>query len=453
MPPKSPTARHKRGAPASSAAPRLVSETPFGESSLQLRRFRLANGLTVLLLRDASAPVLSYQTWLRVGSRHEQPGKTGLAHLFEHLMFNETENLGAGLFDRRIEAAGGETNASTWTDWTHYHSDLPAAELSTIVKLEADRLQNLVLREPQVRSEKEVVANERRFRVEDDVEGTMQELLYAEAFRHHPYGHPTIGWMADIEGFTTRDCERFYRRYYAPNNTTLVIAGDFDEARLLRLLQRHYGPMRAARLPKNPAVTEPTQRRERVSRLVLSTPTEKLLLGYHAPAFGDPDYAALSIANELLFGSRSARLFQRLVRRDQCASEVTGSIAPFAEPGLLDIYAGLRPEHHIEEALAAIEEELERMKDETVSEDELERVKSRAELGFLMAMETASGKAEQLGFYETVLGDAALLFTRLEQYRRVSTADVRRVCARFFESRRRTRIEVRPADGASGAAA
>ena len=182
----------------------FVAEVPFG--SLKVHRYRFGNGLTLLVLADPSTPLLSYQTWFHVGSRHEQKGKTGLAHLFEHLMFNQTRSLPQGEFDRQIEAAGGETNAATWTDWTHYHTDVPASELQTVATLEAERMKHLVLRVPQVRSEKEVVANERRFRVDDDVEGTVSERMYAMAFRRHPYHHPTIGWMKDIEAFTTADC-------------------------------------------------------------------------------------------------------------------------------------------------------------------------------------------------------------------------------------------------------
>jgi zinc protease len=176
-----------------------------------LHRWGLGNGLTVLVLVDARAPVAAYHTWFNVGSRHERPGKTGLAHLFEHLMFGETENLGAGAFDRKLEESGAETNAATWVDWTYYHELLPADRVKLAVKLEAERMQRLVLREPQVASEKEVVANERRYRVEDDVEGLANELLYKTAFKLHPYRWPTIGWMEDIQAFTPDDCTAFYR--------------------------------------------------------------------------------------------------------------------------------------------------------------------------------------------------------------------------------------------------
>jgi zinc protease len=422
----------------------------FGNSSrLTLGRYRLGNGLKVLTLVDRSAPVISYHTWYHVGSRNERPGKTGLAHLFEHLMFNETRNLPAGEYDRRIEAAGGETNASTWTDWTHYHADLPASELPLIVELESDRMANLVLREPQLRSEKEVVANERRYRVDDDVEGTVGEKLYALAYKRHPYGWPTIGWMRDIEGFTTADCREFYKTYYAPNNATLVVAGDFDEAQALRLIQKAYGNQRAAKLPRPRRVRETAQRRPRYLAMKRPTPSAKLCVGYRAPAFPDADYAVLSLLNEVLLGGRGSRLFRRLVQRDGLAAEVNSSLAPFVEPGLYDIWLSLRPGRGIEAAAVALDEELARLCAKQVTPKELERVKNRVELGFLSSLETAGGKAEQVGFFEVVCGDAAALFERMQIYRAVTAADLQRVAKLVFDPAQRTRIDVLPAPGAA----
>jgi zinc protease len=421
----------------------LLAAMPFG-GELTLRRYRFDNGLTLLSLPDPSTPLVSYHTWFRVGSRNEQPGKTGLAHLFEHLMFGQTANLPHGELDKRIESAGGETNAATWTDWTHYHTELPKDGLPLMVEIEAERMQNLILRAPQVRSEKEVVSNERRFRVDDDVEGAVSEKLYSLAFKRHPYHHPTIGWMSDIEGFTPDDCRKFYRAYYAPNNATIVAAGNYDERKLLALVQARYGEIPAAHVPPPPRVVEPEQTRERVVTMRVATPTEKLAIGYHAPAFADPDYPALSLLNELLFVGRGARMFQRLVRKEQLAAELHAGIAPFIDPGLYDIWVGLRPGKRAKRALRVLEEELERVCEKRVTPLELERVKNRAELGFLMSLETVGGKAEQLGFYETVQGDAAQLFVRLAQFRAVTAEDVQRVARRVFDDTQRTRIEVLP---------
>ncbi len=230
-----------------------------------LHRWRLANGLTVLVLVDAIAPVATYQTWFKVGSRHERPGKTGLAHLFEHLMFNETENLPAGTFDKKLEENGAETNAATWVDWTYYYESLPADRIKLAVKLEAERMARLVLREPQVKSEKEVVANERRYRVDDDVEGSANELLYKTAFTRHPYGWPTIGWMEDIQGFSPEDCVAFYRTYYAPNNATVVVVGDVRERDLLAAIVREYGPLPSQPIPPEDVFTPSRRSSTRVT--------------------------------------------------------------------------------------------------------------------------------------------------------------------------------------------
>src|SRR5215472_17429626 len=247
--------------------------TPFGGE--EVHRWRLANGLTILLLVDTTAPVVAYHTWFRVGSRHEHPVKTGLAHLFEHLMFGETQNLRAGVFDRKLEENGAETNAATWVDWTYYHELLPADRAKLAVKLEAERMQRLVLREPQVASEKVVVANERQMRVDDDVEGAANELLYKTAFTRHPYGWPTIGWMEDIQGFSPEDCVAFYRTYYAPNNATIVVVGDVRERDILLAIRDSYGRLQSQPIPPEDIYPEPPQLEERAVSVSKPTTTEK----------------------------------------------------------------------------------------------------------------------------------------------------------------------------------
>jgi zinc protease len=424
--------------------------TPFGER-LHIERFRLGNGLRVLVVVDHSAPVVSYHTWFRVGSRHEKPGKTGLAHLFEHLMFNEAEGLAAGEFDRLFEAAGAETNAATWTDWTFYYENLPTDALELAVRLESQRMGHLVLREPQLVSEKEVVANERRYRVDDDVEGTTSEQLYALAFKRHPYHWPTIGWMRDIEGFNLEDCRAFYRTFYAPNNATLVLVGDVDAHAALGLIQEHYGRYGASRVPSETSMAEPPQRRERRKTLRLPTATEKLQLGYRAPGLGDPDWGPLTLANDILFGGRSSRLYRRLVDDLELATECRGSVTPFRDPGLHEMWVALRPGKAARQALKVLDAEVDRLRAEPPTDAEVDKAKNRYELGFLNGMETAGGKAEQVGFYETVLGDAGLIFQRLEEYRRVTPEDVQRVARRYLDRSRRTVLHVLP-KGRKGAA-
>jgi len=358
-----------------------LGATPFGQG-IRLDRFSLPNGLMVLIEVDASAPVVSLQTWMRVGSRFEKPGKTGISHLFEHLMFGETEEHAHGAFDRMLEEAGGDTNAATFLDWTYYHQNLPRDAVPLGLRLEAVRLHKLVLREQQVASEKEVVANERRQRVDDDVDGAVSEILYREAYKEHAYGIPTIGWMEDIQGFTPEDCLDFYRTYYAPNNATLVLVGDVDLESILGVIADQFGPLLRSEIPPEDVHPEPPQVEER--RVVVEKPTmtDRLAIGFKGPSLGDFDHAPLVILNEILFGGRSSRLHRRLVKE--------------------------------------------------------------LELATLQSLEAVSGRAETIGFYETVLGEPGALFTKLDAYRRVSVSDALRVARRFLSKSARTVIEVHP---------
>ena len=413
--------------------------------------YTLGNGLRVLLQVDARAPVVSYNVWFHVGSRHERAGKTGLAHLFEHLMFNETSNLPAGRFDELLERAGAETNAATWTDWTYYYENLPADQLPLVVRLEADRMRNLVLRAPLVASEKEVVANERRYRVEDDVDGATSEALWALAFKKHPYHHPTIGWMQDIQGFTPQDCRAFYRTWYAPNNATLVIVGDLDRVRTLRLVQKGYGAMRRAKLPAFEAPVEPAQRADRTVVLDRPTPTAKVAIGYRCPAFAHPDHAALAVLVEALTGGRSARLYREIVTERELATDLSGWASTFRDPGLVEFSATGRGRISAEDLEGAVSASLARLSDDVISEDERDRAVARMELGFLRGLETVGGRAESLGFHAVVLGEPVGALRRIEAIRAVTAADLQRVAERYLLGRPRCVVLVRSnlAEGAA----
>jgi zinc protease len=415
--------------------------------TMTVQKYHLGNGLTVLLSIDTSAPVASYHTWFAVGSRHEKVGKTGLAHLFEHLMFNETQHHQAGSFDRELEEAGAESNAATWVDWTFYHESIPKDRLDLVIQLEAERMSKLVLREPQVSSEKEVVANERRYRVDDDVEGAVSELLYSTAYTTHAYHWPTIGWMADIEGFTTEDCAAFYRTYYAPNNATTVIVGDIDEAAVLAKIQKEYGALAAAEIPLEDVHPEPPQVGERRVSTTKPTATDKIAIAYHGPAFGDVDHVPLTMLAEVLFSGRSSRCHRALIQEQELCTELRGWVGTFKDPGLLEIYATARPGKTSAEILVALDRELERVVKEPVTTAELDKVKAKVELGLVQSLETASGKAEQIGFYHTVLGDPVGAFSRLEAYRRATCSDLLRVARRYLVNSRRTVVEVHPEEG------
>ena len=422
---------------------RLESERSFGRA-LQLRTWRLGNGLRVHVVPDPSAPVVAYQTWFRVGSRHERAGKTGLAHFFEHLMFKGTETYPQGQLDRLLEGVGAETNAETWTDWTRYYETLPAAELPLAIALEADRMQGLLLNAEQLESEREVVISERRDRVEDDVEGKASEVLFERAFQRHGYGWPTIGWMRDIEGYTLADCRDFYRTFYAPNNATLVVVGDLDEASLLGLIQEGYGAIPSSRKSRSPeAGDEPPQGRARRKQVRLPTVAEKLSIGLRSPRLGDPRWVALSTLNDLLFGGRSSRLVKELVLDDELATTCWGFVTPFADPGLYEIWVSLREGRCAEEAEARVWAAFDRIRSEGIPEEELAKSRHQLELAMVGAMETAGGKAEQIGFDDTVVGDPVASFQRLERYRTITEDEVRSVAAEVLRKKSSTTVLVR----------
>lgn len=427
---------------------------PFG-AELQVRSFRLGNGMIVKTCVDRAAPVVSYMTWIDVGSRHEVVGKTGLAHLFEHLMFAGTKKHPAGTFDRVVEAAGAEANAATWVDWTQYYENLPAAELPLAIELESDRLAHLRLDAKIVATEKDVVANERRYRVDDDVDGTAGEVMYRHAFREHPYGHPTIGTMEDILGFTREDCVAFHRKFYVPNRITLVVVGDFDETELLAKIASAYGRIEPGTKARVADVVEPTQRRER--RVVVRKPaaSAKLGVGYRAPSMRDPRHSVLSVINEVLFGGRSSRVHRALVHDRELAIDVHGSVSPFRDPGLDEMWLTARPGVSAADLLVALDREVDKVLSKGITRAELERAKNRIELSFLQSMETASGKAEQIGFHQTVVGDVGHVHRSLDECRAVTIEQAAKVAREVFVRNRRTVVLVEPgeADAAAGASA
>jgi zinc protease len=411
---------------------------------MEIERYRLANGLTVLLLHDPSAPVVSYQTWFAVGSRHERPGTTGIAHLFEHLMFNETENFPLGEFDRRLEEAGAESNAATYLDWTYYLINAPKEALPLAMELEAERMHRLVVRKPQVESEREVVANERRQTVDDDVDGAVSEMLYETAFLVHSYRHPTIGTMADIKGFTTRDCRNFYSRHYAPNNAVLVIVGDVDRQVLADGLAAHYAPIKPAKLVGDVTEVEPVQECERWITTQKPTETARLVVGYKSPPMSDPDHVALTLLSEILFGGRGSRGYRLLCNELELCSDASAAVGNFRDPSLWEMHLSARPGVSPRAVCEGLERLLTASWQDPVTRDELDRACARLELAVLQGLETASGKGEHIGFSEVVLGDPTAAYARLEDYRCCGVQDVSRVANFYLRRELRSVVEVLP---------
>ena len=424
----------------------MVSQSALGP--LTVTRWNLGNGLGVILVPDPAATSVSYTTWFRVGSRHEDAGagETGLAHLFEHLMFTQTRGMKEpGEFDRRMEEVGGNVNAMTSYDFTAYLDNVPPSALPVAIALEADRMVNLALTRKQVETERDVVAEERLSVVEDDVDGQLDEAMYAQAFKTHPYRFPVIGLMKDIKAFTQAKAEKFYRTFYAPNNAVVVVAGQFDAEATLAAIQEHYGRLSPSRLPADRAAPErPVGAAVARAEVSEPVPADRLVVGLPAPALSDPDRAAYEVMAELLAGGPSSRLYRRLVVDSEMASSVNGDVAPTRDPGLFALWVQMKKGKTAPEGEKVIEAELGRLVNEPVPAAELDKARTQLETAFWAGLTGSGGKAERLGEFEISAGDHRRLLARGAEYGRVTAADVARVARAYVAPGGRSIVVARP---------
>jgi len=407
-------------------------------------RHTLDNSLRIILFEDRTTPLISYHSWYSVGSRHEKAGKTGLAHLFEHLMFESTGRHPSGTFDREMERFGAETNAATWLDWTYYHQTFPPEALNLVLDFEPDRMTNLILDEQVVEREKSVVLNERKYRVDDRIDGIMEEVLYKTAFKVHPYRNPTIGWMEDIKSFNLDDCREFYKAYYSPGNAAIVVAGNFNHDEMIELLADRYAGIPSQDIPAGQPFEEPAQEVERRVALAKEVSAPKVAMGYHSPSLDHGDNAALSIISVILCGGDTGRLVRRFVHEEEIASEIFSWVGNFRLPALFEFHIDLRVGVDTDGAIDILDEELENLRRSEVSDEELETAKNRVLLGSYNSFVNVGGRASALGFYETVLNDCGSITKRLDALKGVTADDVKKAAEAYFNPARRTIVTVVP---------
>jgi zinc protease len=422
-----------------------VSSAAIG--SLTATKWRLTNGLEVILMPDPAATSVSYMTWFRVGSRNEDEaaGETGLAHLFEHLMFAQTKSHAVGEFDRSMEAVGGTTNAMTDFDFTAYVDNLPPAELPLAIRLEADRMVNLRLRKREVETERDVVIEERLAAVEDSVDGLLHEVMYKQAFKTHPYRWPVIGWMKDIKAVTDKKALAFYSKFYAPNNAVVVIAGKIAERAALDAIVAAYGGLSPTKnLPADEIKPERAPAKEVRTEVTRPVPADRFVTGYPAVALADPDRAAYELVDEILTGGPSSRLHRALVVDKEIASSVDGDVASTKDPGLYSIWVQMTKGHAAEEAEAVILSEVASLAAKPPSSAELEKAKNRLETALWRGMSSSHGRAELLGQFEIACGDFRRLPARADEYRRTTADDVRRVVTDYLAAGARSVVVARP---------
>jgi predicted Zn-dependent peptidase len=444
-------------APAALAAPTRPRPTPpkpaappaagISEAGFKVERHTLPNGLVVLVHEDHSVPAVTFWQWFKVGSRNERPGITGISHFFEHMMFNGSKNVPPKEYDRIIESNGGVSNAFTDRDMTAYYEDIASDRLEVLFRLDSDRMRELLLDPEVLKSEIEVVKEERRLRVDNDIAGMLDEHLYATAFLASPYRWPVIGWMSDLERLQRAELVEYFRTYYAPNNCILVLTGDFEARAALELIRRHFGDLPAQPPPAPPANSEPPQRGQR--RVAVHHPAENVSfqVGYQAPSAQSPDHHVLEVLSAILAEGESSRLHQALVYEQQVALEVGTFFRPRLEPSLFEIAVEMKPGRSAAEGEKALDEAIARLVAEGPSERELEKAKNLLEAGFVRSLKTNNGVGEQLGFFEHVYGDYRAMFRAVERVRAVTAEDCRRVAREVLVPERRTVAVLVPADG------
>src|SRR5262245_36037459 len=372
---------------------------------------RLDNGLEVMVIEDHAVPAISWYTFFHVGSRNEHPGRTGISHLFEHMMFNGAKKYGPGEFDRALESRGGVSNAFTDEDVTGYYESFPSDALDLVADMESDRMAGLRITQESLDHERGVVQEERRLRVDNDNQGSMEELLNATAYLAHPYGWPVVGWVPDLDAITVDDCRDYFRVQYAPNNVVLILAGDVEPGRAFTLVRRAFSGIPAQ--PRPPAVVadEPKQNGERRAVLRKAAQAPAVACAFHVPAIREGrDVFTLDLIETILGSGESSRLTRRLVRELKLASSVGVSNSYRVDPSLFIIMAEARPGVKVGDLEKALEAELALLGKEPVGDRELQKARNLRTMSLLRPLKTSSGKAQQLGVSEIYLGAYGRLF-------------------------------------------
>jgi zinc protease len=435
----------KQSSPQPAVPPKSASVVRPPEMKIQQNS--LANGLQVLMLEDHSAPLINLQIWYHVGSKDEKPGRTGFAHIFEHLMFKGSAHVGPDEHSRIVEAAGGFDNAYTNDDVTVYWQTFPSSYLERIIWLEADRMGSLNVDDTNFKSEREVVKEERRVGVENSPYGRVAEDLADAAFTVHPYKHTTIGSMADLNQATLQDVREFHSTFYRPDNATLVIAGDFDPAQAVAWVGKYFSgiPKPATPIPRV-TVQEPPQKAER--RLTKwyesQSPLQAIVAGYHMPAEFTPDSYPLTLASNILSGGESSRLYRKLVYEDQIAVQAAGTGNFTEHPNLFYAVALLNPGKTIAAGEKALEAALEQMKTIAVDPMELEKAKNQQISANILGRSTVQQKADAIGRAAVIGRDPNLANVALDRFLSVTATDLQRAARQYFDKSQRTTFLIEP---------
>jgi zinc protease len=433
------------------APPVAARERP---TTLAYTTTKLENGLWVVLHEDHSTPIVHVNVTYHVGSKNERPGRTGFAHLFEHLMFQGSKNVAQDQHQSFIASVGGESNASTNEDATNYWETVPAHYLPLALWLEADRMGSLKVEESAFARERSVVKEERRQRIESPPYGRLAEIVYDATFTRHPYKHQVIGSMADLEAARIEDVRDFYETYYVPENAVLVVAGDFDAKEAMALIQQYFGRVPKAKKPVPRDIpVEPPQTTERRLTVYEDVPLPAVVVAHHITYDGHPDSYPLHIVNKVLSDGQSSRIHRSLIYEKRLALAAFGGGNIIEHPNLFFATAVVQPGQSTDAAITALTAELDRLRNEPISDRELERTKNQFARDYILGRLTIHDKADMLAHGAVIHNDLGTTDGEFDIFLKITKEDVQRVARTYFTPASRTIITILPRSAAPTAEA
>ncbi len=414
-------------------------------NKIEFQEFTLDNGLHVILHQDKSTPIVAVSVMYHVGSKNENPEKTGFAHFFEHLLFEGSENIGRGEYDKYIEKAGGTLNANTSMDRTYYFEILPSNQLELGLWLESERMLHAKVENVGIETQRQVVKEERRQRIDNQPYGSFLEQIMMRAYKVHPYRWPVIGSMAHLDAAVEKDYKNFYADFYVPNNAIVSIAGDIDYENAKALVTKYF-----ASIPKSkkaiyrPTVVEPALGGEIRDTFYDNIQLPAVLMAYRIPAAGTPDYYAVSMLGTLLSQGESSRLQKALVDDQQKAVAVGNFPLDLEDPGVSIAYGICSMGTDVLDAEKSITAEIDKIKTETISDDEFQKLRNQVENDFVTSNSRVAGIAESLANYKMYFGDANLINTELQRYLAVTKDDIKRVAKKYYSNDNRVVLHYLP---------
>lgn len=412
---------------------------------LPIQEYKLRNGLRMLMLEDHKAPVVAVQVWYQVGSKDEHPGITGVSHLLEHMMFQGAKKYGTGQFDKALSGVGGQNNAFTTEDFTAYHEVLSSDHLELAMDLESDRMTGALIPPQKLKSEINVVKEERRWRSENSPVGAVWETLQSTAFQKNSYHWPVVGWMSDLDAVTHDQVVDYYGRYYRPDDAILVVVGDFKPQEAINLAEKYFGGLQPAGHFDRNTTQEPSQTAERRVEITRPVETPVVMAAYHVPASGSPDLYALQLLDTILSGGQSSRMYQQLVYKDRIAQQVGTGLEDHKQGSLFYLYGLPMPGKTPAALEAAMYAQVARVQTEPVTDEELQKARNVAEAGFIFGQESSEDLGVEIGTRAS-LTSYQDLNKYLARLRAVTKDDIMRVANTYLVPTNRTVVTMRPGE-------